>query len=468
VNIEAGERFVEENGPRFEHQGPCNGNALALATGELARMATSGLRELVVLVLAPMRKISVISNFVWTKLEPSVNSTSMIERRITEQLRRDLAKKMVLLSGPRQCGKTTLVLGIARKQKGLYLNWDDPADRRLIQTLGFDFAAPAWFFDELHKFRRWRNFLKGLYDTHHDRHRILVTGSARLDLYGRGGDSLQGRYFHHHLHPLTASEVARRAPVALDELARLPNRPVPADALDAMLTLGGFPEPFLSGSKKEADRWRIGYAARLVQEEVRNLEQIRELERVELLYERLGAVAGSILSINSLREDLEVAFETVRSWIAILEKIDAIFRIPPYGPPRIKGVKKQQKLYFWDWSRAESEGARFENMVALHLLRLVDWARDVEGEKLELRYFRTRMGHEVDFLLLRNAKPWIAIETKLSEQPLDHGMRYMLERVPVPYAFQVYAHVTRERRAPDIGSSRVRHVSAARLLASLP
>lgn len=175
--------------------------------------------------------------------------------------------------------------------------------------------------------------------------------------------------------------------------------------MDSLLTLGGFPEPFLGGSAKEAARWRIGYAARLVQEDVRDLERVRELERIELLCDRLGAVAGGIVSLNSLRKDLEVAFETVRSWIAILERLEAVFRVAPYGPPRIRTVKKEAKLYFWDWARAESEAARFENLIALHLLRLVHWARDVEGEPLELRDFRTRMGHEVDFLLLRRRRP---------------------------------------------------------------
>jgi hypothetical protein len=392
----------------------------------------------------------------------------MIDRRIASALQADLLRKMVLLSGPRQCGKTTLVRRIAGEQRGLYLNWDDAADRRAIQRMAFDLAHPLWVFDELHKFRRWRNFLKGLYDTHHAGHRLLVTGSARLDLYGRGGDSLQGRYFAHHLHPLTGSEIAGRPLVALDELPDLPGEPLPHDVLDALLVLGGFPEPFLTGSQKEAARWRLGYGERLVQEDLRTLEQVREIERVELLFDRLGAVAGGILSINSLREDLEVAFETVRSWVAILERLDAIVRIPPYGAPRIKSVKKEQKLYFWDWARAESEAARFENLIAMHLLRLVHWARDVEGEKLELRYFRTRMGHEVDFLLLRSGRPWLAIEVKLAEQELDAGLRYLLQRAAVPHAFQVHLHAGRERRVPDVGRSHVRHVSAARLLANLP
>jgi len=391
-----------------------------------------------------------------------------IERRVLPAIRDDLARKMVLLSGPRQCGKTTLVQAITRAAKGSYLSWDNPADRRIIDRGELDFDAPLWSFDELHKLRRWRGFLKGLFDTHREQHRILVTGSARLELYGRGGDSLQGRYFAHHLHPLTASEVARRELVALDELPELPAQPVPRDIFDGLLELGGFPEPFTSGSAKEAARWRLGYGDRLVREDIRDLERIRELDKVELLYDRLGAIAGGVLSINALREDLEVAFETVRSWIGVLERLDAVFRVPPFGPAKIKSVKKEQKLYFWDWPRAESAGARFENMLALHLLRLVHWARDVEGVPLELRYFRTRMGHEVDFVVLRNRKPWLAIEAKLTEGPIEPGLRYLLERFPIPHAFQVHAGGGRERRAEDIGKSRVRHVSAARLLASLP
>ncbi|MBX3126828.1 MAG: AAA family ATPase [Polyangiaceae bacterium] len=361
-----------------------------------------------------------------------------------------------------------MVRALTAKRRGEYFSWDDPTDRRRIQKLELDFGAPLWAFDELHKYRRWRGFLKGLYDAHHRQHQILVTGSARLELYGHGGDSLQGRYFGHHLHPFTAGELARRKLVPLDQLPELPRTPVPTDVLEALLALGGFPEPFLGGSERDAARWRLAYAARLVREDVRDLERTRELERIELLYDRLGSVAGSVLSINSLREDLEVAFETVRSWIGILERLDAVFRIAPYGPPRVKAVKKEQKLYFWDWCRAESPGARFENLIASHLLRLVHWAADVEGERLELRYFRTRMGHEVDFLLLRRGEPWIAVEAKLSEQPLDSGLRYLLERVAVPFAFQVHLHAGRERQLANVGSSRLRMISAARLLASLP
>jgi len=382
---------------------------------------------------------------------------------------RDLdRKKMVFLSGPRQCGKTTVVRRIVADRGGEYLSWDDPAARRRLQRTELNPDSPLWAFDELHKFRRWRNYLKGLFDLHGTAHEILVTGSARLDLYGRGGDSLQGRYYPHRLHPFTASEIGNRPLVPVDQIPALPNSPGAVADLETMLVLGGFPEPFLAGSEKEGRRWRLAYGARLVEEEVRVLEQVKEIERVEFLFDRLDSVAGSCLSINSLREDLEVAFETVRKWLAILEKLCAIFRISPFGPPRIKAVKKEQKLYFWDWARAESEGARFENLLAMHLLRLVHWCQDVEGEKAELQYFRTRMGHELDFLILRRGRPWMAVEAKLSDEPLAPGLRYALERIAIPWAFQVSLRPGREKRFPDIGKTCVRAVSAARFLANLP
>jgi len=375
---------------------------------------------------------------------------------------------MVFLSGPRRCGKSTLVRRIVEQRGGEYLSWDDPAARRRILRRELDLHSPLWAFDELHKFRRWREFLKGLYDSYGSDHEILVSGSARLDLYGRGGDSLQGRYFPHRLHPLTVSEISGKPVVPIDEIPELPNSPGSIADLETMLRLGNFPEPLLSGSEKEANRWRLSYGARLVEEDVRTLEQVREIERIELLFDRLGAVAGSCLSINGLREDLEVAFETVRNWLNILEKLCAIFRLSPFGPPRLKAVKKEQKLYFWDGARAESEGARFENLVAIHLMRLAHWCQDVEGEKVDVRFFRTRMGHEVDFLLLRHGRPWMAIEAKLSEQPLSQGLRYALERIDIPWAFQVSLRPGREVRLPDVGKSRVRTVSAARFLANLP
>jgi len=393
-----------------------------------------------------------------------------VTRRILTQIQADLRKKMVVMAGPRQSGKTTLSKSLTFSKKATYLTWDDPAMRLKIQKGDLDFDSDLWIFDELHKYRKWRNFLKGIFDLHHEKHKIFVTGSARLEAFSRGGDSLQGRYFSHRLHPFTFSELGGYPIVPLEEIPNLPLEPK-ADSLsvlESLLILGGFPEPFVSGSAKEANRWRLAYGSRLVEEEIRSLENVKALEGLELLFDRLSEVAGSTLSINSLKEDLEVSFETVKNWINIFEKFYSIFRISPVGPVKIKAIKKEQKLYFWDWSRALSEGARFENLIALHLLRWVHWMEDVEGEKLELRYFRTREGHEVDFVVMRKRKPWMAIEVKLTDSHLAPSLKYFLERVSVPYAFQIFLKNGQEKTWADINGCRVQSVSAARFLANLP
>lgn len=378
---------------------------------------------------------------------------------------------MVILSGPRQCGKTTLVTTITTGRGGTYLTWDDPSVRRTILEFQPDPTVSLWTFDEIHKFRRWRNFLKGLYDTTRARHtQILVTGSARLELYGRGGDSLQGRYYPHHLHPLTLSELLELPdpiPSTIPELTQ--SSPQHAEAtLNDLFEFGGFPEPFGAADATEAARWRLQYGERLVQEEVRSLEQVQELERLALLYDRLEATIGSPLSLNSLREDLEVAFGTVKKWVDILDRLDAVFRIAPFGPPRIKAIKKEQKLYYWDWRRITEPSVRFENLIAMHLYRCVDWLRDLHGQKAELRYFRTREGHEVDFLVLLDGKPWIAVEAKYSATDLAPGLRYLVERVAIPYAFQIHWNGGDTTKTLPIGKTPVFFTPAARFLAQLP
>jgi hypothetical protein len=377
---------------------------------------------------------------------------------------------MVFVAGPRQCGKTTLAESLLAQIGGAYFTWDDESHRRALRGRLLPEDAPLWVFDELHKMRAWRGWLKGVVDLDKKRHQKLVMGSARLDAYGRGGDSLQGRYLMTRMHPFTLSELCAAAPAAPEQL---PEFPVPApkaatEQLEALLRLGGFPEPLLSASDRRAGRWRLAYGTRLVREEVRELESLHDLDKVELLFERLPAVVGSQLSINALREDLEVAFATVASWLTVLEKLYAIFRVPPFGTPRIKAVKKSAKLYCWDWARVDDPGARFENLVMLHLLRFVHYLEDVHGEKAELRYVRDVVGHEVDALVLRKGRPWLAVEIKLEDRPLAPGLAYFLERVSVPFAVQISLRGGMDRRLSPIGKCQVRAMPAAKFLMNLP
>lgn len=355
----------------------------------------------------------------------------MRARYLAAQVRNDLARKMVFVAGPRQVGKTTLALSLRGGRAG-YLNWD-VADHRERILGGRLPVAGLWVFDEIHKYRRWRNYLKGLYDGRRARQRILVTGSGRLDLYRFGGDSLQGRYHLLRLHPFSAGELRLRTPGDLRDL----------------LVLGGFPEPFLGGSQIEARRWSRDYRTRLIREDVASLEGIQDLGHLELLMMRLPDGVGSPLSINSLREDLQVSHRAVSSWLAALERLYALFRVPPFGAPRIRAVKKEQKHYHFDWSLVPADGPRFENLVAAHLLKWVHFQQDSAGRDLELRYFRDTDGREVDFVVVENRAPVLMVECKWADAEIDRSLRYLRARFPAVDAWQISATGTRDHVSPD-------------------
>lgn len=347
-------------------------------------------------------------------------------RYLRSQILRDLKQKMVFVAGPRQVGKTTLAKSLPNGSKG-YLNWDIGADRRRILA-GELPPSSLWVFDEIHKYRSWRNLLKGLFDGRKMGQRILVTGSARLDYYRFSGDSLQGRYHLLRLHPLSAAELGLGSPKELADL----------------LALGGFPEPFFSGSLRQARRWSREYQSLLIREEVASLEQLRDLGNLELLMLRLPELVGSPLSINSLREDLQVDHKTVANWLAVLERLYALFRISPFGPPLVRATKKAQKHYLFDWSRVASDGARFENMVACHLLKWVHFQQDTEGRDLDLRYFHSPDGREVDFVVTERTQPILMVECKWSDGPVGRGLFYLRERFRDAAMWQISATGTKD------------------------
>jgi len=353
------------------------------------------------------------------------------KRYLTPQVLEDLRRKMVFVAGPRQVGKTTLALGLPGAAAG-YLNWDVPADRERILRRELP-AAPLWIFDEIHKYRTWRNYLKGLYDARAEGQQILVTGSARLDLYRYSGDSLQGRYHMLRLHPLSAAELGLGT----------------AAELEPLLVLGGFPEPYFSGSETEARRWSREYRNLLVREEVVSLERVQDLGTLELLVLRLPELVGSPLSVNALREDLQVSHKTVANWLAILERLYAVFRLAPFGAPRLRAVKKAQKHYHFDWSLVPDAAARFENLVASHLLKWVHFRQDTEGLDLELRYFRDVEGREVDFVVTERRRPLLLIEAKAADAPVDPALRYLKRRFPEAAAWQIAAAGTKDYISPE-------------------
>jgi predicted AAA+ superfamily ATPase len=342
-----------------------------------------------------------------------------MKRYLTSQVVADLNRKMVFIGGPRQVGKTTLSKGLVKKFD--YLNWDINTDRERILNQNFK-SADLWVFDEIHKYKTWRNYLKGIFDHFGKSQKILVTGSAKLDVLRKGGDSLQGRYHFIRMHTLT-----------VDELKTTSSN----DFID-LFKLGGFPEPFFEGNSTTANRWTREYRQTLVRQEVATNEAIQDLGNLELMVNRLPELVGSPLSINALREDLQLSHKTVTRWLDTLERLYCLFRLPPYGSPHIKAVKKEQKLYLYDWNAIKNEGIRFENMVACHLLKWTHFQQDTLGQEIELRYCKDVENREMDFVLLENQKPVMFIETKLSDVDVTDSTRYLSSKHPGVATYQIY------------------------------
>jgi predicted AAA+ superfamily ATPase len=349
-----------------------------------------------------------------------------VKRYLTEPIRQDLAEKMVFLGGPRQVGKTTLALSLipgADESNPAYLSWDVPESQRLLLKGGLPAEQPLIILDEIHKYKRWRNLVKGFYDRYKSRKEFLITGSARLDHYRRGGDSLQGRYHYYRLHPFSLYELNKK--------------PQQSD-LETLLKFGGFPEPFLKHNTRHWKRWQRERQSRVIQEDLISLEHVREVSQLQLLAQMLPARVGSVLSIANLKQDLSVAFETADKWVGIFENLYYCFRIMPYGLPHLRAAKKERKLYLWDWSLCQDDAARFENLVASHLLKYCHFREDTEGDDMSLRFLRDSNGREIDFVVLKNGKPEFAVECKSGGRTLSKNIVYFSQRTPIRRFYQVH------------------------------
>lgn len=331
---------------------------------------------------------------------------------------------MVFLGGPRQVGKTTLCLSFLEPpdvRNPAYLNWDEVGTRSLLRQ-GKLPTDRILVLDEIHKYKLWRGLIKGFYDANKGYQDYLVTGSARLDHYRKGGDSLLGRYRYLRLHPFSVSEL------------KIQN----SANLESLLRFGGFPEPFFSQSTRDHKLWCVERIYRVVNDDISDLENLKDYSRLELLAEILKERVGSLFSAKSLEEDLQVSQKTVIHWVEILERVYYLYRIYPFGAPKIRALKKTPKIFLWDWSEVENPGARFENLVAGHLLKYCHFLEDTEGEKMELRYLRDTDHREVDFVVLKNKKPIFAVECKTGDRQVSKSILYFKERTNVPQFFQVH------------------------------
>lgn len=392
----------------------------------------------------------------------------MLPRYLDKPILDDLADKMVFLGGPRQVGKTTLAMTLGRdrfKESVRYLNWDAREDKKRILAGTFAADEKLIIFDEIHKYRQWKTFIKGFFDKNRERYRIIVTGSSRLDVFRKGGDSLLGRYHHYRLHPLSLREVALKSTPQAHvgrALSFQDSTRETLDALDRLLKFGGFPEIFLKGTEKALHRWHNQRLDALVKQDIRDIENIRDLSGIETLIHVLPGKVGGLLSVNSLREDLMVTHKTAASWVDVLERFYYHFRIRPHQSSRIKALRKEPKLYLWDWSEVADEGARFENLIASHLLKFCHYLHDAEGIGAELRFLRDVEGREVDFLLTVAGKPWFCVEAKASDKSASRMLLHFKEKMGLPLAYQVL-----RKPGEDYIKDGVRVISADKFLTAL-
>ena len=291
-------------------------------------------------------------------------------------------------------------------------------------------------FDELHKFPTWKPFLKGLFDTYEDRLRIVVTGSSRLDVYRRGGDSLMGRYFSYRMHPFSVPEFVGRELPDAERVVRDPCKVEVAD-VEAFWLHGGYPEPFLMRDIRFTRRWRSLRLQQLVREDIRDLTQVQQIHQMEVLFRRLSRQSGRQLVSGNLAKEIRVAADTVRRWVAALCDLHLGFLIRPWFRNASRSLRKEPKWYLRVWADIEDVGAKAETFVACHLLKAVDGWNDMGLGRFELAYLRDREKREVDFLVARNRRPWFLVEVKHRDESMSGTLKYYQDRLEAPFAFQV-------------------------------
>lgn len=361
---------------------------------------------------------------------------------IQDHLRR--YRQMVFLTGPRQVGKTTLSKQCVDNYK--YLNWDHLPDKELILSgieKIYKQAFPeiarsqeqAIIFDEIHKYPQWKTLLKGYFDTFGDSSHILVTGSAKLNVYRRGGDSMMGRYFLYRIHPLSVAECIDQVNSAQE--FRAP-RELPEEQWSGLLKFGGFPEPFLTGEESFYQRWQNLRQEQLFQEDLRELTKIHDVSRLELLSHLLVEQVTGTVTYSELAKKIRVSEPTVRNWLDVLKSVYYCFTIKPWSKNISRSLLKEPKVYLWDWSIIQSQGAKVENFVASHLLKATHWWTDIGLGKYELFYLRDKEKREVDFLVCKNNKPWLMVEVKNSaNQHVSPHLHYFYQQLKPKYACQL-------------------------------
>lgn len=361
---------------------------------------------------------------------------SLMNRIQLSHIIKDLRKKMVLLAGPRQVGKTFLAKHIAKEfVHSVYLNYDNVLDKKIIQNQAWLENTDLLILDELHKMPDWKNYLKGVYDTKPSHLSILVTGSARLDIFDKIGDSLAGRYFLHRLLPLSPAELSQL------------NKPI---HLDNLLSRGGFPEPYLAENNIEAERWRLQYINSILATDIFDFDQVQNVRALKTIFELLRVRIGSPVSYTSLAEDVAVSPNTVKKYIEILEALYIIFRVTPFSNNIARSLLKEPKIYFFDTGLVKGDnGAKFENLVAVCLLKHAYAKTDYQAEVYNLHYLRTKDHQEVDFALTKDSVIQQIIEVKHADHDVSKSLYAFHKKYDFP-AVQLVKDLRVERQVENI------------------
>lgn len=370
------------------------------------------------------------------------------EKLVYEHFRKH--RQMLFLMGPRQVGKTTICLRMKEYYPNyFYFSWDNQTHQELIlqgpneiaQKVGITDSLveemPFVVFDEIHKYSDWKNFLKGLYDTFPHQMRILVTGSARLDIFNKGGDSLMGRYLYYRFHPLSVGELLCLEEIIPNEIRKKPKK-LSNKKINQLIKFGGYPDPYIKSDVRFYNQWKLLRKQQLFKEDLRDLSKVQELEQLQLLAKFLTQQIGQLVSYTTLAKHIRVSDKTIRSWLEILKSIYYCFEVKPWSKNVARSLLKEPKYYLWDWSLCNDPGAKAENFIACHLLKAIHYWQDSGFGEFGLFFLRDKNKREVDFLVVKEDEPWFLVEVKATDsKSISSSLKYFAEHLQLPHAFQV-------------------------------